>query len=242
MQTLLIVLCCALAAAVLALCLLLPALIRRAADKRAAACQMQLMEQHIAEVRNLYAQMRGWRHDYHNHIQTLQAYVSLAQYDRIAPYLKELCGDLDGIDTLVKSGNVTVDAILSSKLSLLKSRGVAVHAKASAPERLTVSETDLCAVLGNLLDNADEACVKLTDPQQRFVRLYLGTLKGQLYLNVTNACRGRPRPVAGRYLTAKPGMHGLGLARVDRIVHKYGGSVNRQSEEGVFATEILLPL
>ena len=79
MQTLLIVLCCALAAAVLALCLLLPALIRRAADKRAAACQMQLMEQHIAEVRNLYAQMRGWRHDYHNHIQTLQAYVSLAQ-------------------------------------------------------------------------------------------------------------------------------------------------------------------
>ncbi|MGN1248611.1 MAG: ATP-binding protein, partial [Candidatus Spyradocola sp.] len=123
-----------------------------------------------------------------------------------------------------------------------KSRGIAVNVKAAAPERLTVAETDLCTVIGNLLDNAAEACEKLPDPQQRFVRLYLGTLKGQLYLSVTNSCPGTPRPISGRYPTQKPGMHGLGLTRIDRIVSKYNGFLNRQSEEGVFATEILLPL
>lgn len=220
----------------------LPRLIAQAVDRRAAAYQMDLMEKHIAEVRNIYAQMRGWRHDYHNHIQTLQAYLELGQIDRLEPYLKELNQDLDGVDTLIKSGNISVDAILSSKLSLLKSKNIQVSAKARIPEKLTVAEVDLCVILGNLLDNASEACMKLDNPSARFVRVYLGQLKGQLYLSVSNSCKGRPERLDGRYISRKGGWHGLGLLRVDRIVHKYQGYVNRQSEEGVFATEIMLPL
>lgn len=231
-----------LALALIALGVLLPHLIARAADKRAAAYQVDLMEKHIAEVRNIYAQMRGWRHDYHNHIQTMQAYVELGQIDRLEPYLRELNGDLDGVDTLIKSGNVSMDAILSSKLSLLKSRGIAVSAKATTPETLSVAEVDLCVVIGNLLDNAAEACMKLEKPEDRFVRVYLGQLKGQLYLSVSNSCAGKPKKVGGQYQTSKTGWHGFGLLRVDRIVRKYNGYVNRQSEEGVFATEIMLPL
>ena len=87
-----------LALALIALGVLLPHLIAQAADKRAAAYQVDLMEKHIAEVRNIYAQMRGWRHDYHNHIQTMQAYVELGQIDRLEPYLRELNGDLDGVE------------------------------------------------------------------------------------------------------------------------------------------------
>ena len=46
----------------------------------------------------------------------------------------------------------------------------------------------------------------------------------------------------GRYITTKDGSHGFGLLRIDRVVKKYGGYLNRQHEEGVFATEIMLPL
>ncbi len=45
-----------------------------------------------------------------------------------------------------------------------------------------------------------------------------------------------------QYLSTKAGLHGFGLIRIDRIAAKYGGFINRQNEEGVFATEVMLPL
>jgi hypothetical protein len=55
---------------------LLDLFFRGAVDRRIAAFQNDLMEKHVTEVENIYRQMRGWRHDYHNHIQTLKAYRS----------------------------------------------------------------------------------------------------------------------------------------------------------------------
>lgn len=74
--------------------------------------------------------MRGWRHDYHNHIQMMKAYRALGQDDRLDVYLDELEQDLKGFDVLIRSGNVMIDAVLNSKLSLAKSHGIAINAKA----------------------------------------------------------------------------------------------------------------
>ena len=45
----------------------------RAIDRRIAAWQSDLIQRHIDEVQNIYRTMRGWRHDYHGHIQTMLA-------------------------------------------------------------------------------------------------------------------------------------------------------------------------
>jgi sensor histidine kinase regulating citrate/malate metabolism len=64
-------------------------------------------------------------------------------------------------------------------------------------------------------------------------------MKGHLYISVTNATLGRPQK---NFLTTKLGSdHGFGLRRIDQLVAKYGGYVNRQTEEGIFATEIAIP-
>ena len=73
-----------------------------------------MMNRHVAEVENLYRQMRGWRHDYHNHIQMMKAYRALGQDDRLDVYLDELEQDLKGFDVLIRSGNVMIDAVLNS--------------------------------------------------------------------------------------------------------------------------------
>ena len=59
--------------------------------------------------------MRGWRHDYHNHIQALKAHLALEQYADMGAYLSKLDGDLTSVDTILKTGNTMVDAILNSK-------------------------------------------------------------------------------------------------------------------------------
>ena len=215
----------------------------RLVDRRIAAFQNDAIARHCDEVQNIYSQMRGWRHDHHNHIQAMKAYLALGQTDRLSAYLGDLDEDLRTVDTILKTGNVMMDAILNSKLSLARTKNIAVNAKAAVPENLHISEIDLCVIVGNLLDNAMEACIRLPDPSQRFLRVYIGVMKRELYICVTNAMTGPVKRHGTTYLSTKDSLsHGFGLMRVDRIVDKYAGYVNRQHEEGVFATEIMLPL
>ena len=185
--------------------------------------------------------MRGWRHDYHNHLQTLKAKLDMGQGEGARAYLDRLEEDLDGIRALAETGNVSVDAILNAKLSLVLKKEIELNFKAEVPQALTVSDIDLCVILGNLIDNAVESCERVEE-DRRFLRLYIGVLKKQLYLSITNATAETVRKIDAAYISAKRGNHGHGLKRIDRVVEKYGGYVNRQNEPGVFATEILLPL
>ncbi len=212
-------------------------------ERRMAAYQQDLMEKHCEEVENMYRQTRGWRHDYRNHIQTMKAYLSMGRYGELAIYLDQLEEDLCQVDTVIKTGNVMVDAVLNSKISVARSRRIAVEAKAKVPQQLAIAEVDLCVILGNLLDNAIEACMQIPQEGRRFIRIYIDVLQGQLYLYVINAAMGELRRHGHTYLSTKTRReHGYGLMRMDRVVEKYHGYLDRQDEEGVFATEILLPL
>lgn len=212
-------------------------------DKRLENYQKDLLSKHYDEVRSIYQKMRGWRHDYHNHIQTMKAHLALNQLDELKEYLDMLDNDLNTVDTVIKTGNVMIDAILNSKLSLMKDKGINVNARAKVPSKLNVTEVDLCTIIGNLLDNAMESCEKIEDEKSRFIRIYIGILKGQLYISVTNSTGSSIRKAGNAaYMTTKGHGHGFGLKRIDAIVKKYGGYLNRQNEPGVFAVEIMLPL
>ena len=213
----------------------------KAIDRRIAAYQNDLITKHCDEVDHIYRQMRGWRHDYHNHIQAMLAMTD--NPEELRKYLWMLNDDLTTVDTVLKTGNVMVDAILNSKLSLIKSKNIAVNAKATVPAELKISEIDLCAIIGNLLDNAMEACLRQSESEDRFIRVYIGTLKQQLYICVTNSVGGQVKRAGKTYLSTKhTDAHGFGLMRIDRLAEKYSGYVNRQNEEGAFATEVMLPL
>lgn len=213
----------------------------KAIDRRVAAYQNDLIAKHCDEVDHIYRQMRGWRHDYHNHIQAMLALMD--NPEELRNYLWKLNDDLTTVDTVLKTGNVMVDAILNSKLSLIKSKNITVNAKATVPQVLQISEIDLCAIIGNLLDNAMEACLRQPETEERFIRVYIGLLKKQLYICVTNSVSGIVKKTGTFYLSTKNSdSHGFGLMRIDTLAEKYGGYVNRQSEEGAFATEVMLPL
>nr|WP_276515562.1 GHKL domain-containing protein [Tissierella carlieri] len=218
-------------------------ILNKIVDRRIANYQNDLISKHYTEVENIYKQMRGWRHDYHNHIQVMKAYLSLGKYEDMDEYLNDLDKDLTNIDTVLKTGNLMVDAILNSKLSMAISQGININAKATVPKNLQVADVDLCVIIGNLMDNAMEAAIKLENPEDRFIRVYIREMKGQLYISITNSVGGEVKKVNLEYISTKLGLnHGFGLKRIDSIVNKYNGFINRQNEEGVFATEIILPI
>ncbi len=215
----------------------------KAADNRIGAYQSDLMEKHFEEVENMYRQTRGWRHDYRNHIQTMKAYLALNETEKLKNYLDELDTDLNTVDTVIKTGNVMIDAILNSKISLAKSKNIKVDAKAIVPKELNMSEVDLSIIIGNLMDNAIEACMKVESESDRFIRVYIDILKGQLYIYVMNSVNEQLNRIGKTYISTKNSRdHGFGLMRMDKVVEKHHGYLERQDEEGVFATEVMLPM
>ncbi len=210
-------------------------------DKRIAQYQSGLLTAHYAEVENMYSQVRGWRHDYRNHIQVLGSYAQVGDLESLKAYLKELSADLELVDTALKTGNKMTDVILNSKISLAKSRDITVRADAHVPVSLTTSEIDLCIIIGNLFDNAIEACMALPG-KERMIRVYMDMKNTQLYMSFTNTtAQKKQKKEAGRFLSTKGIGHGYGLVRIDTIIERYHGYISRGSEDGAFTTEILLP-
>ena len=215
--------------------------ISRQIDKRIAAYQRELIDTHYKEVDNMYRQMRGWRHDYRNHIQTMKAYAAQEDWQAICHYLDLLDQDLTTVDTVIKTGNPMTDAILNSKISLAKSKGIEVVADAHIPVKLKSSEIDLCCIIGNLFDNAIEASMKLPEEKRR-IRVYMDMKNTQLYISFTNFTAGKKLPKEGTLFRSTKGAgHGFGLVRIDAIVERLEGYISRGSEDGAFTTEILLP-
>ena len=210
-------------------------------DKRIAAYQRELIETHYREVENMYRQIRGWRHDYRNHIQMMKVLAANGDMDALKVYLDELDTDLNTVDTVMKTGNPMADAILNSKISLARSRNIPTQVDAHIPVKLKMSELDLCCIIGNLFDNAMEASMALPE-EKRMIRVYMDMKGTQLYISFTNFTAAKKLSKVGKgFKTSKGEGHGFGLVRIDDIVSRYDGYLSRNSEDGAFTTEILIP-
>lgn len=210
-------------------------------QKKIAAYQNSLLEQHYVEVENMYRKMRGWRHDYHNHMQVLFTYLENGDLENAKSFLAQINDTLVKVDTVIKTGNTMLDAILNSKISLMSGKGIRVDATAKVPASLRVSDVDLCVIVGNLLDNAMEACEALAE-EKRFARIYICVKGTHLYMCFTNAAGKKQRKFGDIFLSTKGADRGLGLSRVDALVKAYGGYLTRASEDGGFTTEVILPM
>ena len=213
----------------------------RYVNKQLSAYQNELIQTHYEEVENMYRQVRGWRHDYRNHIQVMKSYAAAGDLEALKGYLNELDEDLSTVDTVIRTGNRMTDAILNSKISLARARKIPVIAEAHVPVALKTAEIDLCIIIGNLFDNAIEASMALPE-DQRMIRVYMDMKGTRLYMSFTNmTASGKLKKTGGIFRTTKGSEHGFGLVRIDSIVERYHGYLSRNSEEGAFTTEILLP-
>lgn len=201
--------------------------------------QEQELDQYAVEVETIYSQMRGIRHDYRNHLQVMQTLMIENKNEELDTYIKQLTNELNQVDTIIQTGNTMIDAIVNTKLTAAKQAGIDLYATAIAPKELSIEHVDLAIILGNLLNNAIEATTKEQSPED-FIRLYIAPMKNTLYISVTNTMTENPKP---SFLSLKRmNKRGYGLSRIDQAVERNQGIVNRKWEDGIFATEVTLPL
>ncbi len=201
--------------------------------------QTEQSEKHLNEVRSIHKEMRGYKHDFHHHLQTLKGQLEAGEVDRALAYIEQLDNQLMNVDTLLKTGNVSLDAILSAKIAQAKAENIAVTVKANVPDTLTISDLELSIVVGNLLDNAIEACRTVTG--ERFIRIFISMKGNMLYFSMLNASGAKRKKTGSLFATHKDGVHGFGLRRAEAILEEPGGWVKYNSEDGAFTSEFLVP-
>lgn len=201
--------------------------------------QTEQSERHLGEVRGIYREMRGYKHDFHHHLQTLKGHLEAGETARALAYIEQLDDQLIHLDTLLKTGNTSLDAILSAKIAQAKAAGIAVTVQANVPDALLISDLELSIIVGNLLDNAIEACALASG--ERFIRIYMAMKGKMLYFSMLNSAGEKQKKTGTRFSSRKKGLHGFGLYRAQAILSEHGGWCKYNSEDGAFSSEFLVP-
>ncbi len=208
-------------------------------SKKLIEYQTEITEKHLDEIRGMYKEMRGYKHDFHHHLQVLRSQLELGNTERALTYIDELDRELSEVNTFIKTGNVALDVILSCKIAQAKAKGITVTIKANVPDKLSLTDVELSIIVGNLMDNATEACMKVEG--DRFMRIYITMKKSMLYFSLLNSAAGKQNKIGGLFSTSKSGsFHGLGLYRAESIIKKHGGWCKYNSEDGAFTSEFLV--
>ncbi len=202
--------------------------------------QTEQSAKHLEEVRSIHKEMRGYKHDFHHHLQALRTQLEQGEYDRALAYIEALDHQLTHVDTLLKTGNVALDAILSGKIAKAKEQGIGITVKANVADGLTVPDVSLSIIVGNLLDNAMEACRRTTG--EPFIKLYISMKGKMLYFHMMNAAGEKKEKQGKLFGSDKKGLHGFGLRRAMSIIEECGGWCKFNSEDGAFTSEFLIPV
>ena len=206
--------------------------------------RLELEAQFFKELGVIQKDLRTWRHEYKNNLIALRALVEEGSQERTLEYLDSLSIESSKENALLQTGNLVLDAVVSSKLLLAHSYGIEVSVQAVYPENNTIEDNDLCAIIGNLLDNAIEACERMKNREQSRSIAFSLLLRGKnLSLAIFNSYDGEIKRAGMKFLTVKnKQLHGIGIQYVDSIVEKYQGHVLREYKDGIFETHVILPL
>lgn len=214
-------------------------------DLMAKQKQYEITEKHNNQIIEIYSNIKDWRHDYVNHMQVI---MNLLEKPEVKDFNKEAINYIKNLDekiepslAMISTGNYIVDAIVSAKVSSASLHNIKFEYNISLPERLAIKDTDLCAVLSNLLDNAIEACLKLK--YDRCIHLVIIILKNDLFIKLENSTNGEYKREYGQFKTTKKGkFHGIGMKHIESIVKEYSGIYSIEAENNSFSTQITIPL
>jgi len=204
----------------------------------------ELEAQFRREIDAMYMDMRSWRHDYRNNLTALRALLAENKTADAVNYINSISQEPELNRRTLQTGNLVLDAVASTKLWLAHAKGIQVSIQAVYPENAEIADSDLCSIVGNLLDNAIEACERMNEADgQKFLDFSILVSGRNLLLTIRNSFNGELKQDGGRYQSMKGGsLHGLGLPHVEALVEKYQGSLQKIPAEHVFETHVLLPL
>lgn len=200
--------------------------------------QIKDQSKHLDEMLISQNKLRKFRHDFLNHLTAINGYFSSQDYTGGLDYIKQIDKLSYGLNDMIETGNVALDAIVNSKKALAESKGISFDINIQIPERLALDATDICIIFGNALDNAIEACERIEIGDKRISFTVI-------YDNNSVICKIANTALKGRKLvlsTVKRDKrnHGFGIVNIKTALERYNHTFKVNQTETEFALSFII--
>ena len=194
------------------------------------------------EIRTIYNEMIQWKHDWQNHINVAMYMLKEKRYEEADKYLGEISNSINydrKYKSFITTNNNVLNAIINSKIIVAVDKNIDINTSVNITEPIHIDDIDLCGLLGNLLDNAIEACERTES--NRFINIKIITVKNNLIILIQNSMSGNIELIDNEYFSSKrKGLLGRGIAQINKIVDEYNGVVTRKHDNYIFETKIVM--
>lgn len=204
--------------------------------------ELKQSEAQLEGLRQVDNQTAIYQHNMRHHLTAIAAYLSSGEKEQAEEYIKKVQTDIDYITPTRFCGNELVNLLCSSFSAKAEKQNVLLTVKAKLPSKLSVSDTELCAVLSNGLENALHA-VSDTEQNDRWIELYCDVNSCKLLIQIKNPYSGEIIMNNGLPISKHTEAgHGYGCRSICSIVEKNGGMCSFEAEHGIFTLRVVLPL
>lgn len=198
---------------------------------------------YAAAVRERIDAVRRVKHETMHHINACNMLYNQGEYDRLGEYLQRLQTDGEAIQPLQYSNNLMIDYIVMSFSRKSEERGIDLQTDIAILPELSVSDSDLCSLLNNVLQNATDACLRLPDADMRWIRLEIHADENKVFFTCINSCDGYFVQDNGRYMTTKRDVasHGYGMSIIQGLCRRNGGAMASEVNGNRFTVKVAIP-
>ena len=209
--------------------------------------QLELQQKHYKEMLEKNHQVRGLWHDMNNHVITMQYLIKNQACDEIEDYLCQFHQLLQNAAVLNRSGNHVVDALLNYKIKVATDYQISFDHYIAIPENLKMNSIDLSIILGNVLDNAIEGCLRdCRQIQDKRIKFNMYYKRESLLIDIENTIDEKTIKKSGHNMVSSKKMDasqcGYGISNVKQVLKNYEGNMVTQVLDDRFKCTILIPL
>lgn len=203
--------------------------------------QLNMQTLQYENLKNRIEDARRARHDLKQSLVVIQSYIKNNDKDALLQYMSGYLVSLPPDTPIVYCENNAVNALIVYYGDRAAKQGIAFRADAAYPASLPVDDADAVVLLGNLLENALEACLRQTEGSP-FILLHIRPLQGMLIITLDNSYSGVIMRDNETFLSSKEGHNSMGISSAEKIAEKYKGYLQIQYEKTQFHVSVTLHL
>ncbi|MEG0376843.1 MAG: GHKL domain-containing protein [Eubacterium sp.] len=209
------------------------------------AHQLEMNEAQYKRISDNIENSRKMRHDLRHHFLVLQGLLSTQKNAEALQYLEQFTPSLDDSAVIKWCNNTVVNMVLSHYKTLAEEKKITFNTRVTLSEEITVQDSDISVLLGNLLENAITAAAR-APKENRLINLNIIRSGKMIAITADNGFDGKIKPENGRFLSIKPHHTGIGLQSIESIAKKYSGGVefDTTTENGgfIFHASVMLKM
>lgn len=202
--------------------------------------ELEQSQSEMDSLHRLETQTAVYQHDMRHHLNAIDGFLAAGKPQQAEEYIRKVRSDIERITPKRYCDNELVNLLCSSFAGKAQRMGVRLEVDAKLPRELSVSDTELCAVLSNALENALRA-VSDQPEADRWVTLYCGVRLGKLLVEIQNPCAEGLVMRDGLPVSERAG-HGYGCRSIQTIAERRGGLCEFRARGGIFSMQLVLPI